>query len=346
MASRRVLEARHYQRKDDAVRRIADRSRRRIGIAIIKALRHFRDQLDTETLAERMQSGGALSPARIDALLELGRLGDGLRQAFDRIAATFEEAAALGAQRMHGYVLGARRDLRKDTTGVGAAYAFDRFTPEVRAAIAAMQDAFITSLTDEARSLVFSIVVQGQTNGWTVEQIAQQIRQVVGLTPAQAQAVQNFEQMLLTRSLRDPRFEQELLAMLSRPAPDRDVVARMVQAYADRSLDARARSIAQTESVNAANIGLHESYSQSIDRGLFPHAAVRRYWQVALDERTCVVCRTIPERNPDGVGVDEAFDTINGPILDPAVHPNCRCSVRYVTDLDQLDIGPWQAEAA
>jgi hypothetical protein len=214
-------------------------------------------------------------------------------------------------------------------------------------------DALITNLSDEARSLVYSTIIEGQTEGWTIEQTVATIRRVVGLTPMQAQAVRNFEGLLaqgdrtvLTRALRDPKLEPELLAYLNRREPDPELVDRMVSAYTNRALDARARSIAQTEAVNAANIGLHESYSQAIDRGLFPHAAVRRYWQVALDEKTCIVCRGIPDRNPEGVGVDEAFDSLNGPVLDPAVHPNCRCSVRYVTNLDLIDVGPYLAEAA
>jgi hypothetical protein len=347
-----VLKARHYQRKDDATRRIAERAQRGIGQAIVRALRHFRDSLTARDIAERLRGAGQLTPQGAADAIELGRLSDGLRVAFERIAGTFDAAARLGASRFHRAVLGQRRDMRKDTTGVGAAYAFDRFTPEVQAAVRALQDAFITSLSDEARSQVFSVIVQAQIDGLQPEEIGARIRQVVGLSPSQTQAVVNFERLLvqgdrsvLTRSLRDPRFEQELVAMLSRRQPDRALIDRMVQAYADRHLDARARTIAQTESVNAANIGLHESYSQAIDRGLFPHAAVRRFWQVAIDEKTCVICRGIPDRNPDGVGVDQAFDTALGPILDPSVHPNCRCSVRYVTDLDMLDAGLYAGES-
>ena len=76
---------------------------------------------------------------------------------------------------------------------------------------------------------------------------------------------------------------------------------------------------------------MHDAYSQAVDRGAFPAEAVTRNWQ--LGDAPCPVCESIPDNNPDGVGVDESFESDDGPVDDPPVHPHCECSVEYVTDL-------------
>ena len=113
-----------------------------------------------------------------------------------------------------------------------------------------------------------------------------------------------------------------------------DVIDFMVADYNSNYLDYRASTIAQTESVRAVNQGLHDAYSQAIDRGALPDSAVRREWE--LGDSPCPICESIPDNNPDGVGVDEEFDSDDGPVDDPPVHPNCMCSVSYVTDISQV----------
>jgi len=48
------------------------------------------------------------------------------------------------------------------------------------------------------------------------------------------------------------------------------------------------------------------------------------------------VCQSVAERNPDGVGLDEDFESEDGPQDDPPIHPRCRCTVEYITNLDML----------
>ena len=53
----------------------------------------------------------------------------------------------------------------------------------------------------------------------------------------------------------------------------------------------------------------------------------KRVWVLTPDDRLCEICSAIPDLNPDGVGLEETFDTDLGPVLSPPVHPNCRCAV-------------------
>ena len=55
---------------------------------------------------------------------------------------------------------------------------------------------------------------------------------------------------------------------------------------------------------------------------------LRRHWITAEDERVCGRCDPIPGLNPDGVGVDDPFQTPeDGMVYDGPIHNNCRCTV-------------------
>lgn len=167
---------------------------------------------------------------------------------------------------------------------------------------------------------------------------------MIGLTARQSQAVANYRRMLedldpgaLQRQLRNFLEDDAVQAALdSGEDLDAALIDKLTQDYADNYLDYRAETIADTESTRAVNAGLQDVYSQAIDRGVFPAEAVRQYWQVDLDEKTCPVCLSIPDMNPDGVAIDESFDSIEGPQDAPPVHPNCRCDISIVTNLDMV----------
>lgn len=321
-ARRRVVtRARDWQQKGDLTRRIADEQRPKIKRALLAAIREFRKSIDPTKV-----------PAHANALalreiFPRARYEDALRKAFEAIATCYEDAGKGGALQLHNLILHARRTqhLRKDQPGFGGAYSFDRFTPEVQATLRKMQDQFIGNLSKEARDAVERAVYDGMIEGWPPEKIAREIKGVIGLNERQATAVDTYR------------------VGLERAGHETSIVEDLVENYIESSLDYRAGMIAQTESIRAANEGLHDGYEQAIGRGLFPHDAVRRFWQVALDEATCPICEAIPEANEEGVAVGEAFDTDEGLIMDPPVHPNCRCSVTYVTDLDMV---PAEEDAA
>lgn len=223
-------------------------------------------------------------------------------------------------------------------------FSFDRFTDAVTARLRGEQNRLIRELEESARDTIDDVVLRGMREGLNPDDIVDEIRNVIGLTDNQAQAVGNYHRLLselspdaLVRQLRDPSYD-----VIVQDAIDSgidlsvDVIDGLTEAYAENYVKHRARTIAQTESVRAANIGLHDAYLQAVARGVIPMEAVKREWQVALDERTCPICLSIPENHPDGVGLDEQFISIEGPQDNPPIHPNCRCSVEYVTDIMQI----------
>jgi hypothetical protein len=108
----------------------------------------------------------------------------------------------------------------------------------------------------------------------------------------------------------------------------------MTEAYERAYLDYRAMTIARTEATRAASMGLLDSYRQAVERGVMPAAAVTKHWRIALDERACQHCLSVVRLNPDGVALDAMFQSDEGPVDAPGLHPQCRCNLELVTDLD------------
>jgi hypothetical protein len=128
-------------------------------------------------------------------------------------------------------------------------------------------------------------------------------------------------------------------AMVQRALADnRKLTTEEVDAATDRYAAAyltyRANTIATTEVTRASSLGLQEGYLQAVRRGVLPVNAVHQFWKVSLDERTCSHCLSIVDMNPFGVPLGEPFESDQGPVDCPGLHPNCRCSLEMVVNLD------------
>lgn len=129
------------------------------------------------------------------------------------------------------------------------------------------------------------------------------------------------------RRLRDFRYDRTLQrAMDTGKALKPEQIDRMVDAYRRKYLKLRAETIARTESLRAANAGALDAWRQAIDEGAAPRDLVFKLWETAHDERECPTCRETPKLNPKwGVPLNAMFQTPNGPVSMPPLHPDCRC---------------------
>jgi hypothetical protein len=224
---------------------------------------------------------------------------------------------------------------------------FDALNPNAVTYLQGARYQLIREVTAEQRVAVGQIIRPLFETGMPPAEMARSVRDVVGLTARQAQAVLNFRRYLetshippeardglwwtqgeaLDRQLRDGRFDRTVAAAIKtgKPIPPEKVTA-MVDAYRRRYLAYRATMIARTESIRTANAAALESYRQLAESGVFDGATLRRYWVVARDERTCKRCRAIPGLNPKGVGLQQPFKTLSGPLLHAPEHPSCRCT--------------------
>lgn len=370
---KRIRPARHYQHPQAAVRRIADFAIPKVRRALKTALRAGRKVFDSERAVQFLRQGRYAEVAGLmdwhhakEALrLPMNLLGDvwvlggqaGARKINGAFAARrrvvrYRKASepverqrnAGHGLRSHGLTVDELTYLEKVAVEKDAAdqFDFDRFDPVTQNHIRQFQDALITSMGADARAVIEHTIVEGMRAGKGAEDIVADIRNVIGLTPQQASAVirfrtqlQNMDSSALQRGLAAAEDKATIRAALANGmALTSTQIDDMVATYEDNYLDYRAGMIATTEATRAASLGLQDSYEQAINRGAMPKEAVRQYWQISLDERTCDHCLSVVDRNPDGVPFGEQFDSDDGPVDAPPYHPNCRCSLEFVTDLD------------
>jgi hypothetical protein len=317
----RPLPAKNQQPSTDPRLRIAER---------------FEPAMQQGVLAAFHQLRAALAPALVVPAAQRGRLGTVLGpalQAFDRSLKTaFYPAQQAHA---HGYALQlvAKASLSFDL-GSGS--------PSGIAALDGYQYDQIREISQDQRDRLSDIVGQGVGQGWSVDKIGQRLRDVVGLTESQAAAVGNFRDLLETRSpealdrrLRDRRFDPTVQASIDNNRTlDDDQIDRMVDQYSGRYQALRARTIARFETLRASNGGSAAAIQDQIDAGDFTADQVTTFWLLTDDERTCPICRSIVDQQPDGVPFGQTFKwayatkrkSYSGEIDVAPAHPACRCT--------------------
>lgn len=328
-----------------------------INKAILALLDEQATQLDLDVLAEALASGN------------VGKIMGLLIETFGTLSDALEDAIWAG---------GAAAAASINAVAVtGVAFQFHRLNPFL---IQWMQNytlGLIREINNTTRESVRQQITNGIIAGRGPIQQAVAIKQVVGLTKKQAQAVENFRAELeafhmkqtagdwnlggkisrrngrqvlalgpdgkpkdgiLSRRLRDFRYDKTLAkAMAEGKALTPAQIDKMVAAYARKYRKYRAEMIARTESMRAMNMGVQEAWRQAVADGKVNEDLIRRFWKVAKDERLCQICAPIPKMNGEGVKMGEPFATPKGAMTLPPVHPHCRCHV-FIRQLEPEEL--------
>jgi hypothetical protein len=165
--------------------------------------------------------------------------------------------------------------------------------------------ALVTAVTDTTREAVRAIIIDGIGKGRSMDAVAGEVRQVVGLHPRWATAVVNYRRRLTAAG---------------RPAAQ---VERMTGTYSRKLLRARAMNIARWEVQDARNMGRWRTWKEGQAAGAFP-AEQRKAWH-AETPTACPRCVDLENEAP--VGLDEPFS--NGRLMPPD-HVRCRCTAVLV----------------
>lgn len=181
--------------------------------------------------------------------------------------------------------------------------------------------ALVTSIGEETRAAIKTILWKGQQENWTAEQIARHIRPCIGLTKSDAVANARYQQSVYDSLLKaHPRMTEASAAKKAQEAALK---------YAARQHRARADMIANTELAFAYNRGENMSIRNAMREGIM--GACVKVWRTAGSERVCPKCGAL---NGKVVGFDESFDIggremFPGMHETPPAHPRCRCVVQY-----------------
>lgn len=170
----------------------------------------------------------------------------------------------------------------------------------------------LTGVTNEAAKAVRTVVTNGLMAGLTPAGVAANLRDRIGLTERQQQAVTNYEAGLKTAG--------------KLPAGQRKAA---VTTYANSLKHHRAEVIARTEVMYALNAGRLATWKAYQANGVISPDAMKQWW-TAEDERTCDICAPM-----HGVAVRLMEDfTLAGrkgeaiSLPSPPPHPQCRCIVQ------------------
>jgi hypothetical protein len=195
----------------------------------------------------------------------------------------------------------------------GLAVGFAVTDPAILVAVEAYGAERVTAIAETTREGIRAATSTAFQTHQNVGQLARTIRELVGLTPRQAESVVRYHAGLLEAGMPASRVET--------------LVARQTQ----RLIRRRAEVIARHETLSAANTGARLLWQLAQEQGLVS-ADLKRYWVVTPDDRLCPICAAIPGLNPDGVGIDASFQTPVGAVLFPPAHILCRCS-HVLTDI-------------
>lgn len=325
-----------------------------VAKAILKALTEAADEIDLDVLADALAKG--------DLAKVLEMFGAKLGGFTDALQDVVWAGGALAAQQV------AVR---------GVIFHFHRLNPVLIDWLQTYTFSLIREITNSTKEAIRAQLSAGMKAGLNPRTQARDIKTIIGLTDRQSAAVANFRKELedfhLKRSakgwglgkkidrrnkaqvfrpdedgnpkdgirerrLRDFRFDKTLeKAMASGKPLTQAQIDKMVAAYAAKYRKYRAETIARTESMRALNIGIQEGWRQAVMDNKVSEMLVRRYWKVAHDERTCVVCKPVPKMNEKGVMLGQPFATPNGPVVLPPLHPDCRCHI-FIRQLEPQEL--------
>lgn len=164
----------------------------------------------------------------------------------------------------------------------------------------------------QKRKAIRQLVLRALTEGISLQDLARAIREIVGLSAPQAEAVKN--------------YREELVEMGTSPAQ----VEKLVETYKARSLRTRSLTIARTEISGVQNERRLVEARDWVKHGLLQHPV--KSWLIAADERLCPLCAPMADKT---VPLEKPFITRVGAVQRPPLHPNCRCGIAITEPLPQ-----------
>lgn len=320
--------------------------------AVLDALEAQKGAIDLDSLAEAIAAGDA------DSIMELLHIDEYELAAGPIGKVIHSGAVAAGAATAIAFIQPKIK---------GVQFTFGELNPTLVNHLQTYSLNLIKQVNDNTKEGVRQVLVEAMKAGENPKQAAVAIKQIVGLTSKQSQAVMNFRAQLesahlgglkswgignkidrvngsqviradengnpkdgiLSRRLRDFRYDGQLKSAAASGKPlTQAQIDKMVDAYARKYLKHRAQVIARTEASRTNNIGIQDAWRQAIDGGKVSAELVRRMWIVAKDERLCEWCAPVPNMNGKrGVKMDDDFKTPMGKVSMPPLHPQCRCTV-------------------
>jgi hypothetical protein len=215
---------------------------------------------------------------------------------------------------------------------------FDPGNREAAETLKNVKETFIRELNESTRQAVYQILIDAQEAGEGPAQTAKRIKESIGLTAKQLQAVKNYRRLpeagskeAYRRELHDKRFKPKQKPLTQ------EQIDRMVARYSEKMLGFRAITIARTEAHTAMNEARAMAFRQMLENHNIPTSDAQKQWLSSKDPR--VRDQHIVLDNGTQIPLDQPFIAPNG---DRLMFPgdrslgarasnivNCRCQPIY-----------------
>lgn len=179
--------------------------------------------------------------------------------------------------------------------GASVGIGFDPTNPRAAEIMRTEARNFIAEITQTQAETVRAAIADAFEQGLGPKGAAMRIRETVGLTKLQNDAVENYRRLLqagsreaTTRALRDRRSDTRIDRIASgkgKPLSDQEV-ERMVAGYRRRFVAMRAETIARTEGTRVTALARDESFRQIAQKLGIGHNRIIRIWNWTDDDRT------------------------------------------------------------
>ena len=322
----------------DPILMAAEKMEPDVAHAFIEAAAAAKSKIDVKALAAALQANDPAAAYEVlkdvEADFAAALEGAGIPASSKSFKETIQETFAAGAA-------AAVTTLPKTVT---TNLRFDMMNPEAVTHLNLYTFSLIQQVTEDQRDAIRQIVTRAFKEGGHPFQQAREIREVIGLTARQEQAVANYRaaleggnyQQALDRALRDGRYDRSLLSAIQNDKliPQERVDA-MVTRYRERYVQYRSETIARTETARASNAGTLELHRQAVKQGLLNPSTAMKVSIASGDDRTCDQCLDIESDTDDEpIPIEQEF--IPG-CLYPPYHVDCRCTygLRFKEEEDE-----------
>lgn len=269
------------------IERLASEHAKPATASLLSALRGLRDGFTLADIEREIERDGAV---RVAIEKKLRVKGDDFKLAID---ATLDGAVVAGRRAAVGDAPAriareaARAAARPRAAARGAKWAAKRSA------------ALVADVSGSVRLAIRAVVSDGVKRGVHPSKLAREVREVIGLDPRRAMAVQNFR------------------AAQAKDGVAEATIERRAEAYASRLLTQRAEMIATSETFSALNQGRADLWSELVSDGVVTATEVTRTWVSSRDDLVDEICNAL---DGETVQVDEEFP---GGAEPGEVHPGC-----------------------
>jgi len=197
---------------------------------------------------------------------------------------------------------------------------FDMNNPNIRNYVNEVTGRLVVGIQNDTMRVVQNQVQRSFTEALNVSDVADNIRDSIGLHPRYEQAVHNYESGLRADGV------------------DPDKVDELTSSYRDRLLDSRARTVAKTETRQATNYGQLTVWQQAQSQGLVKQEA-QKVWVTCKEciTKTPSPCDLCYPMDGEMVPVSGFWTLADGSICEvPSdAHPNCNCGMTIDLGVDE-----------